>query len=182
MYVFVELRVSSSVSHQWLCSGDASLASAGSRWPRFPAFVGTIKALRLPAMHALRLIDSSARSAGRLLLRVRSSRSRRRASLAPGRESWSAGSPPVSGCFPAGSDRTSQVSWRPNPVTLRRSTTPDDPWRLAASGASGAALTNKTMKASSFTHLEAYRDALSPPVYASRRSLPHAMQDSVPAG
>ena len=37
-----------------------------------------------------------------------------------------------------------------HPVTLRRSTTPDDPLRLANSGASGAAPTRLTMKASSF--------------------------------
>ena len=51
VYVFMELRVSSSVSHQWLCTGDAPLPSSGSRWPRFPAFSGTIKALRLPAVN-----------------------------------------------------------------------------------------------------------------------------------
>ena len=34
-------------------------------------------------------------------------------------------------------------------MTLRRSTTPDDPWRLAYNGASGAAPTILTMKASS---------------------------------
>ena len=50
VYVFMELRVSSSVSHQWFCAGDAPLPSSGSRWPRFPAFSGTIKALRLPAL------------------------------------------------------------------------------------------------------------------------------------
>ena len=49
VYVLVELRVSSSVSHQWVCSGDAPLPSSGSRWARFPAFSGTIRALRLPA-------------------------------------------------------------------------------------------------------------------------------------
>ena len=49
VYVSVELRVSSSVSHQWLCTSDAPLSSSGSRWPRFPAFNGTIRALRLPS-------------------------------------------------------------------------------------------------------------------------------------
>ena len=44
-----------------------------------------------------------------------------------------------------------------HPVTLRRSTTPDDPLRLAISGASGAAPTRLTMKASSFTDFEAAR-------------------------
>ena len=64
VYVFVELRVSSSGSHQWVCTNDAPLPSSGSRWPRFPAFTGTIKALRLPAPHGLRLIDSPSGSAG----------------------------------------------------------------------------------------------------------------------
>ena len=53
--------------------------------------------------------------------------------------------------------------------------------RLAISGASGAAPTRLTMKASSFT-ISRLRDASSPAVYASRRALPHAMQDSLPAG
>ena len=66
-------------------------------------------------------------------------------------------------------------------MTLRRSTTPDVPLRLAISGASGAAPTRLTMKASSFT-ISRLRDASSPAVYASRRALPHAMQDSLPAG
>ena len=45
-----------------------------------------------------------------------------------------------------------------HPVTLRRSTTPDDPLRLAVSGASGAAPTQMTMKASSIqTDFEAAR-------------------------
>ena len=46
--------------------------------------------------------------------------------------------------------------------------------------ASGAALTNETMKASSFTHPRGLPRRFITPVYASRRSLPHAMQDSVP--
>ena len=50
---------------------------------------------------------------------------------------------------PRAKSRISQVPWRSIPVTLRRSTTPDDPLRLAASGASGAAPTHLTMKASS---------------------------------
>ncbi len=69
-----------------------------------------------------------------------------------------------------------------HPVTLRRSTTPDDPLRLACNGASGAAPTRLTMKASSIYDFEASSAALSPAVYASRRALPLAMQDSLPAG
>ena len=60
--VFVELRISSNVSHQWVYPSDASLPSCGSRRTRFPDLIGTIKALRLPAPHVLRLIDSPAGS------------------------------------------------------------------------------------------------------------------------
>ena len=69
-----------------------------------------------------------------------------------------------------------------HPVTLRRSTTPDDPLRLACNGASGAAPTRLTMKASSISDFEASSAAASPAVYASRRALPLAVQDSLPAG
>ena len=62
VYVFVELRVSSIVSHQWVCPCDAPLSSSRSRWPRFPAYSGTIRALRLPAPPALRFFDSPAGS------------------------------------------------------------------------------------------------------------------------
>ena len=62
--VFVELSVSSVVSHQWVWTCDASLSSDGSRWPRFSAVSGTMKALRLPAPHALRLMVSPAGSMG----------------------------------------------------------------------------------------------------------------------
>ena len=68
-----------------------------------------------------------------------------------------------------------------HPVTLRRSTTPDDPLHLAVSGASGAAPTQITMKASLIA-ISRLRDASSPAVYASRRALPRAMQDSLSAG
>ncbi len=56
---------------------------------------------------------------------------------------------PFPAFLPTGKSRISQVPWRPIPVTLRRSTTPDDPLRLAIGGASGAAPTRLTMKASS---------------------------------
>ena len=64
---------------------------------------------------------------------------------------------PFPASLPTGKSRISQVPWRSIPVTLRRSTTPDDPLRLANSGASGAAPTRLTMKASSFTDFEAAR-------------------------
>ncbi len=54
--VFMSLCVLSIVSHQWLCRHDAPLSSDGSRWTRFPAVISTIRALRLPALHAFGLL------------------------------------------------------------------------------------------------------------------------------
>ena len=90
---------------------------------------------------------------------------------------------PLSSVLAHGQEQDLPGSLATHPVTLRRSTTPDDPLRLADGGASGAAPTRITMKASSIqTDFEAYPAASSPAVYASRRALPHAMQDSLPAG
>src|SRR6516162_1134906 len=46
---FVGSRAPSHVSSQRFSTRDASLPSAGSRRARFPVFIGTMKALRLPA-------------------------------------------------------------------------------------------------------------------------------------
>ena len=54
----MELRVSSRVSRQRVRSRGAPLPSAGSRWPRFPVFVSTMKALRLPTLHPSGLLFS----------------------------------------------------------------------------------------------------------------------------
>src|SRR5215207_594426 len=48
---FAGLRVPSRVSRQRFSAPDASLPSDGSRWARFPAVAGTMKALRLPTPH-----------------------------------------------------------------------------------------------------------------------------------
>ena len=88
---------------------------------------------------------------------------------------------PFSSVLAYGQEQDLPGSLAIHPVTLRRSTTPDDPLRLANSGASGTAHTHLTMKASSFV-ISRLCDASSPAVYASRRALPHAMQDSLPAG
>ena len=58
----VELRVSSRVSRQRLRSRGAPLPSAGSRWPRFPVFGSTMKALRLPTLHPSGLLFSPFRT------------------------------------------------------------------------------------------------------------------------
>src|SRR3954471_700244 len=51
---FAGLRVPSRVSRQRFSAPDASLPSDGSRWARFPAVAGTMKALRLPTPHPVR--------------------------------------------------------------------------------------------------------------------------------
>lgn len=88
---------------------------------------------------------------------------------------------PPTGSLPHGRCRVSQVSWRAIPWLCLRSSTPDDPWRLAVGGASGAAPTLTTMKASSLRISRLISGALPPAVYASRRALPRAMQHSLPA-
>ena len=89
---------------------------------------------------------------------------------------------PYSSGLARGQEQDLPGSLATHPVTLRRSTTPDDPLRLATSGASGAAPTQLTMKASS---LDRFRGCT--PLHhllstSSRRALPHAVQDSLPAG
>ena len=92
---------------------------------------------------------SPAGSAGACRFRVRHRRSRRRAGPATGRGlDFHAGNPPSS-VLARGQVQDLPGSLATHPVTLRRSTTPDDPLRLAYSGASGAAPTQLTMKASS---------------------------------
>jgi hypothetical protein len=88
-------------------------------------------------------------SAGACRFRVRHRRSRRRAGPATGRGlDFHAGNPPSS-VLTRGQVQDLPGSLAIHPVTLRRSTTPDDPLRLAYSGASSAAPTQLTMKASS---------------------------------
>src|SRR5438067_3595890 len=60
---FVGSRVPSRVSGQRFSTHDTSLPSVGSRRARFPVFIGTMKALRLPARANLVLMVSVAGSA-----------------------------------------------------------------------------------------------------------------------
>ena len=150
VYVFLELSVSSIVSHQWFCTGDAPLPSGGSRWPRFPAFKGTIRTLRLPApacpsAHCFRQPAPQAPAGFVSAIGAPAAvQARRRAGV------WIvlAGTP-LSSVPARGQAQDLPGSLAIHPVTLRRSTTPDDPLRLACSGASGTAPTRLTMKASS---------------------------------
>ena len=179
----MELRVSSHVSHQWLCTDDAPLPSSGSRWPRFPAFPGTIRALRLPAL-AWPSAHWFRQPAPRVPVEFVSAigapaavQVRRRTGV------WIVMlAIPFSSVLARGQEQDLPGSLAVHPVTLRRSTTPDDPLRLACSGASGAAPTRLTMKASSLHRFRGCTPLHHLLVYASRRALPHAMQDSLPAG
>ena len=86
---------------------------------------------------------SPAGSAGACRVRVRHKRSRRRAGV------WfvHAGNP-LFGVPTRGQEQDLPVSPAIHPATLRRSAIPDDPLRLACSGASGAAPTRLTVKPS----------------------------------
>ena len=95
------------------------------------------------------LLVSPAGSAGACRVRVRPERSRRRTGPATDRGLDSHAGIPLSSVLARGQEQDLPGSLATHPVTLRRSTTPDDPLRLAVGGASGAAPTRLTMKASS---------------------------------
>ena len=101
--------------------------------------------------HVLRLIVFASRFR-RVPVRFVSTtgRSRRCTGMATGRDSgfycWHF---PFQRACPRGQEQDLPGSLATHPVTLHRSTTPDDPLRLAIGGASGAAPTRLTMKASS---------------------------------
>ena len=116
VYVLVELRVSSNVSHRWVCSGDAPLPFSGSRWPRFPAFSGTIRALRLPALacpSAYWFRQPAPQAPAGFVFAMGAPvavQARRRTGV------WivHAGTP-FPALLPTGKSRISQVPWRSNP-------------------------------------------------------------------
>ena len=146
--MFVEFSVSSSVSRQWVCTCDAPLPSSGSRWPRFPAFSGTIGVLRLPALHVLRLIGLPAGSvAACAFVSATALPPPCRPDDRPESLLITLAVPPSD--LAHGQEQDLPGSLAPHPVTLPRSTTPDDPSRLAARGAAGAAPRLTTLKASS---------------------------------
>ena len=101
--------------------------------------------------HVLRLIVFASRLRGLLPAEVRvrpralppPRRRRRRTGV------WISCWPSLSSFLAHGQGQDLPGSLAIHPVTLRRSTTPDDPLRLACNGASGAAPTRLTMKASS---------------------------------
>ena len=180
--VVVELSVPSIVSHQWVWTCDASLSSDGSRWPRFPAVSGTMKALRLLAPHALRLMVSPAGSMdSRIFVSARALPATCRPVAGPGSllvtlavpfqrfSSWARTGPHR---FPGDLSRGSAPFQDPGrPVAPRQSRC----FRCCPQA-------QHTEGVVGLHDFEAYRAASPHAVYASRRALPHAMQDSLPAG
>ena len=158
-------------------------SSAGSRWPRFPVFNSTMKALRLPTLRPSGLLFSlvSTMCARSICVVARALPMPRGQVVGPG-----LGLRPVAP--PTG---------HPSHGQCRPLRFPGDPFldfaafsdpggsvrRLACSGASGAApmtVKHKGTLAIAISRLNSA--ASSPPVYASRRTLPHATQHSVPVG
>ena len=153
-----------------------------------PPFLGRVPAVPVPRRQryyegtttprtaSLRLIASPAGTTLCLLVRSRSPAGRGGpgpfvAARGPcsGLSAWTVTGPP-------------QVPRRAIPWLCARSLTPDDPLRLACSGARGAAPAIIKTKASTLRISRLNSVASPPAVYASRRALPHAMQHALPAG
>ena len=176
----MELRVSSSVSQQWFCPDDASLPSDGSRWTRFPAVISSIKALRLPASLAHRLICSPSGSviACHDLCPPKRSREKSRPSPGPG----VAQSGPPAGLLSRAITGSPRLPDIPSPDSAPLPRPRPTRVHLTDTGAPGAAPALTTTKASALCISRLNNAASSAPVYASRPALPWTMQDSVPAG
>ena len=112
---FAGFRVPSRVSGQRFSTHDASLPSIGSRRARFPDFIGTMKALRLPARANLVPYGFGSRPHAPLLRSCSPKRSRRarRTLVRPG----TLGQPAFHArhAAPVGACGISQVSWRSIP-------------------------------------------------------------------
>ena len=166
---------SSSVSFQWFCPCGAPFPRTGPGGPGSPPSAGSMRALRLPALHPFGLL-------------IHQPAPRCACLFAPGPPQAGAGPDPLLRPVvrvPAIMRRqcgASQVPRRAIPWLCGRSLTPDDPLRLACSGAPGAAPAIIKTKASTLRISRLNSVASPPAVYASRRALPHAMQHSLPAG
>ena len=162
---------------------DAPLPSGGSRRPRFPAFSGTISALRLPVPHPLGLLVRRPVPHASCLVRVRSRapgivQARRRAGVLIGQ----AGLPPSS-LSARGRNRASQVPRQPISQLCSVPATPAGPSRLAKAALPVLPLPCTSTKAPAIVLISGFNSTASlPAVYASRRPLPDAMQHSLPAG
>jgi len=150
VYTFIGLRVPSVVSRQWVWFHDTPLSSFGSRWTQFPAIIGTMRVLRLPAPACPSAYCFASRVHAALHVRVRHG--------AP--DDWQGNHRAGSFWFsrrsdfrraPHGRERDLSSSPAIHPATLRRPKTPDDPACLASDGRAGAAPGTNTPKASSQT-------------------------------
>ena len=110
---FVGFRVPSRVSGQLFSTHDTFLPSVGSRRARFPVFIGTMKALRLPARANLVPYGFGCRPHAPLLCSCSPKRSQRARStlVRPGTLDQPAF--PARRAAPVGACGISQVSWRP---------------------------------------------------------------------
>ena len=110
---FVGSRVPSRVSGQRFSTHDTSLPSVGSRRARFPVFIGTMKALRLPARANLVPYGFGCRPHAPLPRSCSPKRSQRarRTLVRPGTLEQPAF--PARRAAPVGACGISQVSWRP---------------------------------------------------------------------
>jgi hypothetical protein len=179
---FVGLRVPSRVSRRWVSPRGAPLPSGGSRQARFPALVGSTKALRLPAsalpvpydfglgLHAFLRLRARRGAPGAAENRVRAWGALVRRSL------------PVSGWLRMDRRGISQVSWQSIPYLCPALRPRSDRGDLAACGPSSAAPGPNTPKAPTEHDLEAQPRASVSAAYASRTALPPPMQGSLPAG
>jgi hypothetical protein len=110
---FAGFRVPSRVSGQRFSTHDTFLPSVGSRRARFPVFIGTMKALRLPARANLVPYGFGCRPHAPLLCWCSPKRSERarRTLVRPGTLDQPAF--PARRAAPVGACGISQVSWRP---------------------------------------------------------------------
>ena len=125
---------------------DASLPSPGSRWPRFPVFRSTMKALRLPIPLPLGLLFAVRY---RVCLLVRGVAKALPSPRRPGRQARIGLKPVIPADCSCHTDGTGSPRFpgRPSRGFAIVPATPAGPWRLVSGGASGAAPTNGTMKA-----------------------------------
>ena len=119
------------VSHPRFCPGDTPLPSSGSRWPRFPALLGTMRVLRLPAPHALRLIDSPAGGSVGACIGFVSAKAIPAVSKPRAGPGVLVIRISISGTYLHGQMRDLPGCLATHPMTSRRSRDfPDDPWHL----------------------------------------------------
>ena len=153
VYVFVELGVSFIVSSQWVGVYDAPLPSSGSRWSRFPAFSGTIKALRLPASHPFGLLirQPVPPLVCLFVFRLRAPDDCRPV-IGPGA---CKPAPLTAGIIRGGENRFSQVSWQSIPWLCAAHATPAGLTAPCHDGTVSAAPSLPTLKAPAIGNIEA---------------------------